>query len=902
MIKRLRQSQSSPDSHPAAEPTAGSLSEEHLSEDIALQLDELSREFIADRNRGHGCSIEEFAGRYPDLVMDLTHFLRTILDLEDLKPDRPQTLFSPAFSETDLPRQLGDFRISKEIGRGGMGIVFEAEQLSLNRLVALKILPRRFLCPAEIERFQREAELAAALHHSNIVPIFACGEIDGYHYFAMQKISGKSLSDVLKTPELLTQLQSPSSTSKWIANIGVQVAEALHYAHQCQTLHRDIKPGNLLLDVNGRAWISDFGVACRFDHKVTVTMGRSGTTRYQAPERFTGKCDARSEVYSLGVTLLELAIWQQGARHSDGVTPRPPAPLGTSRSVVSDYQRMKNEHRRPLLPADLEAVLLKSIQTDPALRYQSAEEMAEDLDRYLSGYVVRAGRARWTYRLRQWRKRNPSLATSLAAIVVLMCATTGVLLTSHVQISRLNQQLTQSNAHLTTNNNNLIRALFALDAFVQCAAGINLGISDQEPSSQSGSTESRRGTYLSTSPHMKDLLGRIVSRDLRQDFEKNQEPHRVLLAVSAPQKVGHIMYSLGHMAQAEMAAKQSLDLIHQVQQRPDMPQNVLLLWKAQLMNDLASIEEDRLHFHAADEYHEQALRELDQIVDMPDYRHHAYEWGRAHFGLGVGIRHRLEPIRFLRDAFQLGNIPQDEKDVAQDLVAEAHLVNAMDFLRTEQIRNDRHVSAPLLIGKCLIERARNRKTSAIERQRDFKMGIYVIEQILLREEQSPRYRHELAQGLASSPLFGWDEDAPDPGSAREDWERAYQLAEQVASGNPNSREFTATLAKINYQLAVLFSLQSDHERAHQYFQSALELQESLIRQFPNSIRLRMGKVIYLKALEIHWARQGNHNEAKKQQRTITDELDRVPEKQKENRFVRQIFLLASATDGAVFPP
>jgi serine/threonine protein kinase len=225
-------------------------------------------------------------------------------------------------------QRIGEFRILRELGRGGMGIVYEAEQESLGRHVAIKVLvPGTARSSQTVQRFLREARAAAQLHHTNIVPVFGVGECDGLHYYAMQLIRGLSLDKVLKEVRrlkgrgpkepaedqtavhrtLAAANDSEDQYDRRIARIGLHVAEALEYAHQQGTLHRDIKPSNILLDVQGVAWVTDFGLAKAVeDEDLTGTGDLVGTIRYMAPERLRGRCDCRSDEYSLGLTLYEL--------------------------------------------------------------------------------------------------------------------------------------------------------------------------------------------------------------------------------------------------------------------------------------------------------------------------------------------------------------------------------------------------------------------------------------------------------------------------------------------------------------------------------------------------------------------------------------------------------------------
>jgi eukaryotic-like serine/threonine-protein kinase len=298
--------------------------------------------------QGQRPSIGGYAARHPDLAEEIRDLFPTIAVTERLKARQAQSSDGRATLGPARLERLGDFRLIREIGRGGMGVVFEAEQESLGRRVAVKVLPRQVLLDERhLKRFQREARIAANLHHTNIVEVFGVGEQNGFHYYVMQCIRGIGLDAVIPVLAKLARSQrniqpqptaEPAATAAsenataeatvrqllggeagvgpdgrlsshyWqsVARIALQAAEALRYAHSQGTLHRDIKPANLLLDTQGTVWLADFGLAkaARSDD-ISLSNDVVGTLRYMAPEQFRGSTDHRSDIYSLGLTLYE---------------------------------------------------------------------------------------------------------------------------------------------------------------------------------------------------------------------------------------------------------------------------------------------------------------------------------------------------------------------------------------------------------------------------------------------------------------------------------------------------------------------------------------------------------------------------------------------------------------------
>jgi serine/threonine protein kinase len=393
---------------------------------------------------------EAFLARYPEIADELADCLDGLDFLTDVAPGLlPSGSAEHPALQTPPEGTLGDFRLVRELGRGGMGVVYEAVQISLGRRVALKVLPFAATLDArQLRRFENEARAAAQLHHSNVVPVHAVGCDRGVHYYAMQLIDGVTLSEVIdnlrRAPRAAPAdaetaggaaaiTRQPTHSREFfrtVAGLGVQAAEALEYAHQMGVVHRDVKPGNLLLDGRGHLWVTDFGLARFAEAPGTTAPGDLvGTLRYMSPEQAAGEpvIDPRGDVYSLGATLYELLTLRPAVPSADRqeclrqlLEDEPPPPRTLTRAV----------------PAELETVVLKAMAKSPADRYPTAAELAADLRRFLDDRPVHARRPSLIERARRWARRHTTALAAAIAVLGLvalgLAATTALVAREHV--------------------------------------------------------------------------------------------------------------------------------------------------------------------------------------------------------------------------------------------------------------------------------------------------------------------------------------------------------------------------------------------------------------------------------------------------------------------------------------
>jgi serine/threonine-protein kinase len=392
-------------------------------------LDDVVVAYLKSLQAGQTPDPEEWLGRYPDLAAELREFFadqaavrRWTAPLRPLAATPP-----PAATDTPLPGapetegpgpaaplpSFGDYELMAVIGRGGMGAVFEARQRSLNRRVALKMIradPAAF--PAEGRRFRNEAEMAAGLDQTNIVPVYEVAEHAGQLYFSMKRIEGGSLAE---------HLDRFAADPKLAARLVAQVARAVHHAHQRGILHRDLKPSNILLDAAGQPHVTDFGLAKRveIDSSLTQSGALVGTPSYMAPEQASGKKGAittATDVYGLGAVLYAL------------LTGRPPF---RSETVLDTLEQVKNREPEPpsktnrRVDRDLETICLKCLDKEPGRRYASAETLAEDLERWLAGKPIQARPISRAARVWRWCRRNPMRAGAGALLVAALVLIAG---------------------------------------------------------------------------------------------------------------------------------------------------------------------------------------------------------------------------------------------------------------------------------------------------------------------------------------------------------------------------------------------------------------------------------------------------------------------------------------------
>jgi serine/threonine protein kinase/Flp pilus assembly protein TadD len=473
------------------------------------QVIQILEAYLADLEQGGLARPEDLLAQHPEHA----DILRIYLEKLELLHHAAVSLRDPTGgngnSSPGTPAsRLGDYTLVREVGRGGMGLVYEAVQASLGRRVAVKVLPfAAALDPRQLQRFRKEAQAAAQLNHPNIVPIFGVGSEGGTHFYAMQFIDGQTLAALIEQlrqggkatgaepTEPLNSLHrfatstgaatappppdqpntngrgteigsgsrktsllnlthplsgAPGSAGsaavyfRTLALVGVQVAEALEHAHQLGVVHRDIKPGNLLVDRKGKVWVTDFGLAqFRSNTDLTRTGDLVGTLRYMSPEQALAKralVDQRTDIYSLGATLYELATLK---------------PLFAGRDREEFLHQIAFEEPIPprrlnrAIPADLETILLKATAKDPASRYATAQELADDLNRFLHDEPIQARRPTLAQRAaKMCRRHRAVLVTSV--IVALLGLTASTLMFWRGQIRWQQQQIrTQEEARDT---------------------------------------------------------------------------------------------------------------------------------------------------------------------------------------------------------------------------------------------------------------------------------------------------------------------------------------------------------------------------------------------------------------------------------------------------------------------
>jgi TolB-like protein/Tfp pilus assembly protein PilF/predicted Ser/Thr protein kinase len=352
-----------------------------------------------------GCVLETALGIFPDAVTTRDDS-GSAKNVEAKKAAQSKTTARAA----KMLGELGDYELLQEVGRGGQGVVFRARQKSLNRIVALKVIGLgQWATKAHVKRFRLEAEAAASLDHPCIVPIYEVGERDGECYFSMKFVEGGQLDEVVK--------HSPISIRQAVELIAT-VARTVSYAHEHGILHRDIKPGNILLDIKGKPHLTDFGLARLVESESTVTRTLEvlGTPSYMSPEQAAGnnaKLTSATDVYGLGAVLYQL------------LTGHPPFAGGTTYETIKLL--LETEPRAPRLwnpkvDRDLSIICLKCLEKDPKRRYPSAPVLADDLERWLRHEPIQARRTGVVGRGKKWLQRNPNVAAMVALSLALMAA------------------------------------------------------------------------------------------------------------------------------------------------------------------------------------------------------------------------------------------------------------------------------------------------------------------------------------------------------------------------------------------------------------------------------------------------------------------------------------------------
>ncbi|MBX3420400.1 MAG: serine/threonine protein kinase [Pirellulaceae bacterium] len=887
-------------------------------------LDRIAEEFSQRCRAGDNPQIEEFVARYPAHSATIARLFPAIAAIEQLQPQEPGLVKHPTPLNARPLERVGDYRIVQEIGRGGMGIVYEAYQETLGRKVAVKILARQALLnDKHLQRFHREARMAASLHHTNIVPVFGVGDCEGHHYYVMQLIEGVGLDEVLldinrrlrtdarllssslthwgdarakQISEVVSALKSgvfrrsnflrsaaqsteAASTAitstradslnppmldlefdieqgtafslgtnycRSVAQIGWQIASALDYAHRQKVLHRDIKPGNLLLDRHGAVWIADFGLAKALeDDDVSRTGDIVGTLRYMSPEQFRGAADHRSDIYSFGLTLYEMLTLSPALQ--DPRSAHLPVPTGQAWQIVPPTKLNSS------IPRDLETIVLKACASEPGERYASAGALAQDLACFLEDRPIQARPATLVERLVKWCRRNPAVAslsglTLLLLILVAVAASTGYIRTQAALAREFEQrQLVEAEKAKAESTLQILRE--ALDRVFNRLAPNPMA---QRKNSILAGAEGKDAAVLDQPVLSKEsaaLLADLLSCYDRLSQQDIDSPTLLVEAADASRRVGDIHLRLGAYDQAEQAYLSSIARYQQL--AADAPVPATTTWQvARLHNDLGIVyrawqrlEDAQKSFNTAQSMLTPVAREAAASdATRFELARTWYLLSKRRPGMpgrdSVGSRHAVPAVRPPSSLSRHSDSPAgDSEDQAENLNKAIDLLSAL----LVQAEEPDHPEYLYLMALCYRERARDFRSP------DITQAIQLLEGLISRFPGVAEYKNELSDTYASIDMRRL-RNAHLP-EVIERLQQAVALAESLVNEHPNIPDYAHSLAHINHRLgtALLRSVNSESTEQSQSilsqsivrYGSAVKLQAALVEQFPDALSYRL---------------------------------------------------------------
>ena len=943
-------------------------------------VEELAEEFLERHRCGEHPSVTEYAEAHPAWADRIRELFPALLVMEGLKPELSITTVCAnggSAAADQPPDRLGDFRILREIGRGGMGVVYEAEQESLRRRVALKVLLASFSSSRALQRFRRESQAAGRLHHTNIVSVFGVGEDGGKHFYVMQHIQGRGLDCVLaeiagsdadptpseqhspearptrgltgtrdahsvevartmllgkfepvsarptgfgnsvsdrtdtarkpiesvvegddsdETPETTSEQDSCGGLAEtpilpslgpayWrsVAGIGVQVAGALHYAHKQGTLHRDIKPANLLLDAEGTVWITDFGLAKLAElDDLTRTGDLLGTLRYMSPEQLEGQTDSRSDLYSLGLTLYETATlrpaFDETSQHRlfrqvSQQTPRPP------RTIV------------PSIPRDLETIVLKAIARDPSHRYQTAGELADDLQRFLEDRPIHARRTSVFEHAWRWCRRNPAVSSLAAtALLLLLALATGASVGYMKRTKALEREIGLHNEARAARAQAEANLRLAAEAFDEVFSKLSNSPEPRGFGETSGEMWSSGVGPAFVSKKDVDVLQILLTfydRFAAQNQDSMQWQHETGLA---HRRVGQIQQLFGRLDEAEKAFRHALDIYQRLTQAaPDEP--VYWVGLAAIHNELGRVadESGRLGDVVQESRQARSLL-LAHGTALDDSASGRFELARSYELMGFAdLRQRLgggHSAGGLEEEMDGATCTRCALAILEKLVAEDSTSGAY---RSAMARCYGH-----LWGACLTRSNESPDTEMENGHLFAEKAIRILEQLVTDFPDSPHFRRELAITLAFTGRHeASDVEVPEADTQIQRFQRAVTMAEELTAAFPKVPEYRATLAICCVALAHGHWNRGDLDEAQHWCQRSVALSRSLVEEFPAVERFRMAFFRSLQAAaEMHRLR--NEPEIAKPLLEeligmMTEQSEGDPETQRASRILADVY-------------